>query len=214
MPDMAGPRGRFDVIRDDELFRRAVRGGDEEAFAALYRARQGGLYRFALHMTGSPAAAEDITQEVFLALIRQPRNYDPSRGPLLGYLYGIARHLIARHLGRSSPAGLTRLDGEHAGGLPRDLASDEDPLRDLTRKETIERVRLGIAALPPRFREVVALCELQEMDYAEAAAVLGCPIGTVRSRLHRARRLLVRTLVEPSSTSAVVEPLEPVRCLP
>ena len=88
---------------DDELLLRS-QSGDEEAFLALYRRRQAGLFRFALHMSGSMPVAEDVTQEVFLALLRGDCGYDPERGTLSGYLFGIARKLVLRHLerGRSS----------------------------------------------------------------------------------------------------------------
>src|ERR1700742_4017036 len=84
---------------DDELLFR-LRNGDEEAFAALYRRRQASIYRFALHMCGSQSVAEDITQEVFLALLREECGYDRERGTLSGYLFGIARKLVLRNLER------------------------------------------------------------------------------------------------------------------
>src|ERR1043165_5853564 len=88
---------------DDELLAR-MRSGEDEAFITLYRRRQGAIYRFALHMTGSATAAEDITQDVFLALIREECGYDAARGSLAGYLFGIARKLVLRFCerGRSS----------------------------------------------------------------------------------------------------------------
>src|SRR5215468_6876920 len=90
---------------DDELLLR-MQSGDEEAFLSLYRRRQAGLFRFALHMSGSMPVAEDVTQEVFLALLRENCGYDPERGTLSAYLFGIARKLVLRHLerGRSSVA--------------------------------------------------------------------------------------------------------------
>ncbi|HKA01762.1 MAG TPA: sigma factor, partial [Candidatus Solibacter sp.] len=75
---------------DDELLDR-IQSGDEQAFMALYDRRQAALYRFAHHMSGSAAAAEDITQEVFLSLLRESCGFDPDRGTLSGYLFGIAR---------------------------------------------------------------------------------------------------------------------------
>jgi RNA polymerase sigma-70 factor (ECF subfamily) len=75
---------------DDELLLR-LQSGDEQAFLALYRRRQPAIYRFALHMSGSAAIAEDVTQDVFLALIRDGFGYDPELGSLPAYLYGIAR---------------------------------------------------------------------------------------------------------------------------
>ena len=172
---------------DDELLLR-LRKGDEQAFTALYRRRQGAIYRFALHMSGSSAVAEDIVQEAFLALLRGECGFDPERGTLSGYLFGIARKLVLRNLerGRSN----VPLQAETDEAAPRELAVIDDPLAGLTRHETIEALRRAVQALPRRYREVVVLCDLHERDYAEAASALGCAIGTVRSRLHRARALL------------------------
>src|SRR5215470_15320005 len=113
---------------DDELLL-LIRNGDEQAFLALYRRRQAALYRFALHMGGSAAVAEDVTQEVFLAVLREDCGYDPERGTLSGYLFGIARKLILRHVerGRADVA----LEDDSEGGIS-ELAIDDDPLADLT----------------------------------------------------------------------------------
>jgi RNA polymerase sigma-70 factor (ECF subfamily) len=75
------------------------------------------------------------------------------------------------------------LDDPQAAALP-------DPLGELTRSERVEMLRRAVIALPVRYREVVVLCDLEELTYAEAADALGCAIGTVRSRLHRARTML------------------------
>ena len=90
-------------MADVTLLRR-MSAGDEEAFTALYRRRQGGIYRFALQMSGSEAIAEDVTQEVFLLLIREETAYDPSRGSLQGFLYGVARNHVLRALERNREA--------------------------------------------------------------------------------------------------------------
>jgi RNA polymerase sigma-70 factor (ECF subfamily) len=191
---------------DDELLLR-MRCGDEHAFVALYRRRQGGIYRFALHMTGSVAFAEDVTQEVFLALIRDDCGYDPERGTLSGYLFGIARKLSLRRL--ESVRSDVTLEGDDESA-PMELAVSEDPVADLTRKEGIEALRRAVQALPPRYREVVVLCDLEELDYSQTADVLGCPIGTVRSRLHRARALLLEKLRHDRGPRAVPA-LQPLR---
>ena len=102
---------------DEELFAR-IHSGDEQAFLTLYRRRQAAIFRFALHMSGSETTAEDITQEVFLTLIRDHFGFDPTRGSLPGYLFGIARKLVLRHMERG------RLDvalgsGRRRGSAPR-----------------------------------------------------------------------------------------------
>ena len=94
-----------------------------------------------------------------------------------------------------------------------ELAVDDDPLLDLTHREGIEALRRAVQALPRRYREVVVLCDLEEVDYADAAIALGCPIGTVRSRLHRARALLLEKLKQDRNPRRAVTPFNPVRCM-
>jgi RNA polymerase sigma-70 factor (ECF subfamily) len=177
--------GGLAELNDDELLARS-RAGDERAFTALYRRRQAGIYRFALQMSGSAAIAEEVTQEAFLVLIRWPERYDPARGLLASFLYGVARNYVLR-----------LLDGQREGG-PLD-EEDAPPvaatvLGDLARAEQIDSVRQAVLSLPVKYREAVVLCDLQEQSYEDAAAALGCAVGTVRSRLHRGRALLMEKL--------------------
>jgi len=178
---------------DDELLLR-MRSGDEQAFSDLYRRRQAAIYRFALHMSGSAATAEDVIQEVFLALIRDDCGYDPERGTLAGYLFGIARKQVLRQLERRRTD--VALDGDGDDAVLPQPAASADQLAILTRREGIAALRRAVQTLPPRYREVVVLCDLEEVDYTEAAFVLSCPVGTVRSRLHRARALLLEKLYQ------------------
>ena len=171
------------MLTDAALLEQALTGA-EDAFTALYRRRQGGVYRFALQMTGSAALAEDVTQETFLALLLHGTRYDQARGTVASFLYGIARNLVLRRLDRRPGA---ELEIEECAG-------PEDLLEDLTRRESIEHVRQAVLNLPPVFREVVVLCDLQDSSYEEAAMALDCPVGTVRSRLSRARAMLARKL--------------------
>jgi RNA polymerase sigma-70 factor (ECF subfamily) len=170
---------------DNVLLRQAL-AGDEGAFTALYRRRQGGIYRFAMQMTGNIAAAEDVTQETFLAVLGAGSRYQEARGTVAAFLYGIARKLILRRLERD---GASSIDAE-----AWDCTSGEDILDDLTRQETIEQVRNAVLRLPAVYREAVVLCDLQDLSYEVAAAALECPVGTVRSRLNRARALLKQKL--------------------
>ena len=177
--------------RDDVLLRRAAKG-DESAFADLYGRHQGGLYRYALRMTGSAWAAEEIVQDVFMTLVREPKKYDAAKGAVGAFLFGIARNRVMKHLERSPRE------------LPLDLHSDSrvanEPADLLTpafwaeRREQIQQVRDAVLSLPAEFREAVVLCELEELSYEEAAQRSGCPIGTIRSRLHRGRALLMARL--------------------
>jgi RNA polymerase sigma-70 factor (ECF subfamily) len=170
------------IPSDQDLLRHML-AGDEKAFTSLYRLRQGAVYRFALQMTGSAGAAEDVTQEVFMALLESGRRFDPSRGTLTSFLYGIARNLVFR-----------RLEKERLTEEVEDCATDEDLLEDLTRRETIEQVRRAVLSLPPVYREAVVLCDLQDLSYVDAAGALDCPVGTVRSRLNRGRAMLAQKL--------------------
>ncbi len=194
---------------DHQLFVR-LRAGDEQAFVALYRRRQGAIYRFALQMSGSTTAAEDIAQEVFMALLRAECGFDPDRGTVSGYLFGIARKLVLRNLERSRPD--VALDTDSDETIAPELAVQDDPLAELTHREGIEALRRAVVTLPRRYREVVVLCDLEEIDYAEAAVALGCPIGTVRSRLHRARALLIEKLHQDRGPGMPLSRLKPVRC--
>lgn len=179
-------------LSDGDLVR-SMLAGDEEALALLYRRRQGGVYRFALQMSGSKTIAEDVTQEVFLFLMRDGHVFDPARGALSSFLLGVARNHVLRRLRVDQL--LAPLGDDADDELPAlHAASDLCPLEDLTRAETIESVRKAVLSLPPKYREVVVLCELQEVSYVETAEILGCAIGTVRSRLHRARALLLEKL--------------------
>jgi RNA polymerase sigma-70 factor (ECF subfamily) len=202
----------------DALLLRRMAGGDEEAFAEVYRQKHPAIFRFALHMTGNSAVAEDVTQEVFMALIRDPKRFDPTRGSLGGFLFGVARNHLRKRWEQdrrlvsfdgdpddlrdtsSAGAGFQRAaggkgaNGNGNGGGAFAAAPSWDEFASI---ETIGRVRQAVGTLPENYREVVVLCELQEMSYEEAASALGCPVGTVRSRLHRARAMLVEKLREP-----------------
>ena len=178
---------------DDVRLLERIRGGDENAFAELFARHRVVVHRYAVHMAGRDSA-DDIVQEVFLALLRQLDRFDASQGELRSYLLGIARRQALKRFVRQ---GADRWPGnghEDASEPIAQPAYPADPLEELTRAEAVARVRTAIAALPPVYREAVVLCELNELDYAAAAEIMECPIGTVRSRLHRARALLVARL--------------------
>jgi RNA polymerase sigma-70 factor, ECF subfamily len=170
---------------DGDLVRLMI-AGSEDAFRAVYERWSPSVYRFALHMSGDQHIAEEVTQDTFMTLIRRPSIFDDTRGTLISWLLGIARNVTRQALG--TPADQQPLDDS------AEFASSIDVLHDLTRQETIEAVRQAVGSLPPAYREVVVLCDLQEMDYRDAAVALDCPVGTVRSRLHRARTMLISKL--------------------
>jgi RNA polymerase sigma factor (sigma-70 family) len=274
---------------DEELLSAAL-AGDERAFGELYRRWQGPMFRFARQMCGADGGAEDVVQEVFVALIENGQQFDPTRGPLAAYLYGVARHQALRRLrtdgrytaldeeraeadegmtagaemddgaiagvassgaiGVSASAGLVAGTGggviagassrtssvasglasagasggaggnaeasgwaDPGGWMPGAMGGPgsgsgaggpggglsvgaalgvtmDDPGVMLDRRLSIDLVHRLVVTLPVPYREALVLCDLHELGYAEAAAALGCPVGTVRSRLHRARALL------------------------
>jgi RNA polymerase sigma-70 factor (ECF subfamily) len=168
-----------DQMSDSDLLRLS-RKGNEDAFLALYRRHQGPVFRFALHMSGRREMAEEVTQEVFMKLLSEPKLYKASRGPLQAYLIGIARNKVRRQLAH---AGMWAPD-------PYETGQSDSLLDGLSKEQEIAALRNAILSLPPNYREVVVLCDLENLDYARAAQQLGCAIGTVRSRLHRARTIL------------------------
>ena len=160
----------------------------------LYRRHQGALYRFAVRMTGSTWGAEEIVQDVFMTLIREPKKYDPSRGSVGALLYGIARNRVLKHLERMPREVPLEEKNEDGTGCGIVLEDGFTPAMWAEKRERMERVRAAVLELPVEFRETVVLCELEEMSYEEAAQMTGCPIGTIRSRLHRGKALLLAKL--------------------
>jgi RNA polymerase sigma-70 factor, ECF subfamily len=190
---------------DDVLLRRAAKG-DEEAFTVVYRRHQAAIYRFALRMTGSAWAAEEIVQDVFMTLVRTPEKYDARLGTVSAFLYGVARNRVLKYRERL-PRELALEEKNEDGSGPGVILKDTlTPAVWAEKRERTAQVRAAVLELPEEFREAVVLCELQDMSYEEAAAVAGCPIGTIRSRLHRGRALLLAKLEifrEPRRISAV-----------
>ncbi len=187
-------------LADDELLR-LMASKNEQAFTTLYQRRHGAVYRFALQMSGSPAVAEEVTQEVFLVLLHEGSGYDPARGPLASYLYGVARRQVWRLMAQDRTHVQLEED-EEDGRTPRQLIARSEVESDLARDQAVRSLRRAILALPAGYREAVVLCDLHELSYADAARALGCAVGTVRSRLHRARALLSERLASKRSNSS------------
>ena len=179
--------------QDEELLKRSAKG-DEEAFTILYRRHVDVLYRFAFRMTGSAWGAEEIVQDVFMTLAREPGKYDAERGTLPAFLFGITRNKIMKHNERlpREISLVERQEDGSGGGLT--LRDSFTPAMWAEQRERLEKVRAAVMELPIEFRETVVLCELEEMTYDQAARMLDCPIGTIRSRLHRGRALLLAKL--------------------
>jgi RNA polymerase sigma-70 factor (ECF subfamily) len=179
------PHMRDEAQRTDRELVARFRGGEREAFAALYAAHFPAVFRFAFFMTGDRARAGEVTQDVFVWLVHHPGDFDPERGDLASFLTGVARKYVHR------------LQRSERRWLPLDnaAAAREEFPNGLEREQEAAELRKAIAALPERYREAVVLCDLEERSYEQAAEALGCATGTVRSRLHRARGLLARKVL-------------------
>lgn len=185
---------------DAELLARAATAAAPlraPAIEELFRRHRAAVYRYAWLLTGSESAAADVLQETFLALLDAPLGFDPARGSAAAYLCGIARHLALRDRASRVQAvdDITPVaeDGERADApaLPP-LPADE-----VERARAIDALYAAIRALPPHYRDVLMLVELQEFSYADAAAIAGIEVGTVRSRLARAKARLLELLAAP-----------------
>jgi len=193
-----------DTRSEPDLLRLAV-SGDEEAFAVLYERLKSNVYRFALHMTGSASLAEDVTQDSFITLVEEGGKFDASKGQVLSFLLGIARNFVRRAYRSASRVSPLVTENEQGEEVELALESGQDTIADVLRGETVDLVREAVQSLPPHYREVVVLCDLCEMSYAEASAQLDCNLGTIRSRLNRAHNLLAKKLetrTQPSGKQA------------
>jgi RNA polymerase sigma-70 factor (ECF subfamily) len=199
MPDTTEPR-------DIELLRRLA-SGDEGAFLEFYRRYQGGIYRYAVHMTGRPEAAADVVQETFLTLIQHAGKFDEDKGAPGAFLYGIARNHVRklyererRYVALGDETGEEYLGNGASGNLsgngrsPARLARTQTVLEGLERSESIQRLRDAVLTLPEHYREPITMCDLEGKSYEEASVLMACPVGTVRSRLNRARSILLEKL--------------------
>ena len=192
---------------DTDLLR-TMRKGDADAFAALYRRHQGPLYRFALLRCGSSDTAADVVQEAFMGLLTERFRFDPLRGPLQSFLFGVARNLILKlEEGRRRHVALPAFDADQDGDddpEPDQPLIETGPLARLLDNEAAEQVRKALAHLAPHYRDVVILYEMHELSYAEIADICQVDIGTVRSRLSRGRAALAKRLAgwNPTPTLA------------
>lgn len=176
---------------EQELVKLLARG-DLPAFETVYERCRQPVFRFALHMSGSHDIADEVTQDTFLFLLRTPSAYAENKGPLLGFLLGVARNLARRarrDLVEDLPLETEGIEEQISTSIP-----DDTPLDRAIRRQSAEALQAALLQVPQTFREVIVLCDLQEMTYAEAAAILSIPLGTVRSRLHRGHIALLDQL--------------------
>ncbi len=167
-----------------DLVREARQGG-EQAFLAIYHRHRSPIFQFAWRLTRSQVAAEDVTQEYFLALVRGAA-FDGDRGGLRSYLFGIVRNLVLRRLR------ISKREAEEA----EDATAPVDVLGDLLAAERSELVGGAMAQLPILQREVIVLFTFEELSLEEIATITGVDVGAVKSRLHRARESM-RTALAP-----------------
>ncbi len=180
----------YDGAAEAELLVKAARG-DEAAFLLLYERHRTIVFRFACRMLGRPELAEDVTQECFLSILRRPEAFQPGRASLRTYLCAIARHLAFKQLRKMGQETTVEEPPEERNEGPR---PSRDPLAEVIAGEAAVAVRAAVERLPPLQREAVVLFEYQEMSLADIAAVCETDVGTVKSRLHRARERLRRVL--------------------
>jgi RNA polymerase sigma-70 factor (ECF subfamily) len=171
-------------------FAARVQSGERAALREVYERTHQRLHRFALSMTGDADLAGDALQETFMQLIRRPDQFDPARGSIDAFLYGVLRNRL-RQQRRDRRGMALEFDWEDC-----EESGDESLLDGLLRSAQVSLVREAILSLPSHYREVVSLIELEETSYDEAAEILGVPVGTIRSRLNRARALLEKKLKE------------------
>jgi RNA polymerase sigma-70 factor (ECF subfamily) len=188
---------------DDELLIRAAREGDAEAYGSLVRKYQQRLCTSLTYVCGSQADAQDAAQEAFLRAYLNLRNYSGASA-FYTWLYRIAVNAaISQHRRRRLPA-----SHEHVHAGSRNEPPDQsEPLDErLLRQEQAAKVQQALAKLSDEHRTIVVLREMENCDYAQIAQILNLPVGTVRSRLYRAR-LQLREQLE-----RILGDKEPARC--
>jgi RNA polymerase sigma-70 factor, ECF subfamily len=161
------------------------------AFLDLYDRYQGIVFRFLLHMTGSNTVAEDLTQELFVSILKSFEKdtvlsgFNADKGCLEGYLIGFARNLARRS--HSAGQRWTSLGAQ-------EITYEPTVLEEISSRSEVQRLRQAILDLPAAYREVVILCGLEEKSYQDVAQILGRPVGTVASRFNRGRMVLAKRL--------------------
>jgi RNA polymerase sigma-70 factor (ECF subfamily) len=179
---------------DERAVAAAARDGDQGAFALLVKAYQRKAYAAAYGMVGNREDALDIAQEAFARAFRAMRRFDPEM-PFYPWLYRIIRNLAYNHLKRRQRRGEQSLEALHEEGF--DVAAALPKASDQAERSSLRgQIRTALAELSPEHREILQLRHFSELSYAEIAACLKVPQGTVMSRLHAARKRLAQVLEE------------------
>ncbi len=174
-------------MSDDTECMSRLANGDANAVRELYQRHGRALLRFSSAMCRSRQAAEDMVHDTFVALMRERISFDPAQGTVFGYLCGVLRHRVSRHFRQQRRWVALDAGNDGSGAYPADSGGPAD---EIARSEITAAFRRAMLELPLQHREVIALCDLEELPYTTVAGILDCPVGTVRSRLHRARALL------------------------
>jgi RNA polymerase sigma-70 factor, ECF subfamily len=198
-PKKLGPEDCPSDETDEQLMVAFCRGSTD-AFGMLFSRYKQGLFGFFQRRVADPARAEDLTQEVFLAVFRASRRYE-ARSPFRTYLYAVAFKILRAH--RRRVALRTTLFGPGT-------ESREPILQSATDAEV--SLRQAVGKLERLDREILLLREFEELTYVEIADLLHLPLNTVRSRLFRARMALRDLLAEPAPKSSRIELAEPEEC--
>lgn len=182
-----------DAPRSDEALMRRVADNDMVAFAELARRYQQPLYRFACRMLGDAADAEDMVQETLLRIYQARTRFRPD-ATFKPWAFRIAANqcrdrLRWRRRRREAPL-------EAAAGRASGLA---DPVAEAATHELEDRLAQAIAALPEKHRAVFLMARYEDMPYEDVANALGIPVGTVKSRMNKAVRLLLAALETPET---------------
>jgi len=173
-----------DQLTDERLVAAAA-AGEPAAFHILYERYRDPIFRFAFRLLGSAEAAEDVTHDCFLSLIREPGRFDPNRASLRTYIYAAARNLATKRyhsLGREMA--IDELAEEPSAG------ERHSPMRLVLAHELAGEVERAVSSLPPLQREALVLFEYEDLSLAEIAEVVGADEGAVKQRLFRAREKL------------------------
>ena len=168
-------------MNDDSELMRGVRGGRTRELATLFERHHARLYRFCLRMTGDRHASEDLVQDVFMRILKYRASYRDNMD-FVPWMFGIARNACLSYLRRPAPDAGSDREPETLAGEPCEDAAVAD--------ERAELVRRALLALPPDRRDVLVLSRFEFKSYEEIAAVLGCSVGAVKVRVHRALKEL------------------------
>lgn len=180
------------MTTSDDLLPRC-RAGDEVAWRELVTLHSRKVFGLAYRFTGRVDEAEDLTQEVFVKVYRTLDRYRESEGSFSAWLMAVARNHAIDHYRRRKEEMLRRADDPQL--LEHMAASVEHPIAGLERQERARLVHRGLRALPPELRLPLVLCDLQGLPYDEIATALNLPLGTVKSRINRARLELAKRLL-------------------